>query len=154
MSTAQDAIDLVYHEAALIDARRLDEWFELFTDDAIYWMPLARDQQETDLHATLFFEDKLLLKVRIERLKHPRAFSQAVPSYCQHVLQPPQVTGEAPIETATPFIYVEAQGDEQFMLAGVAHHELVSRPGGLKIRRKRVELLNREAALPSIQLFP
>ncbi len=41
--------DFIYDEARLIDEKRLDEWFELFTDDAIYWMPLARGQELGDL---------------------------------------------------------------------------------------------------------
>jgi hypothetical protein len=36
------AADLVHHEARLLDRQRLDEWAELFTDDAAYWV-LGRD---------------------------------------------------------------------------------------------------------------
>jgi len=148
--------DFVYREAQLIDSKAFDDWYELFTEDAIYWMPLARGQAEADQYNALYFEDKMLLKVRIERLKHPRAFSQQTPSYCQHVLQAPQLLaseGSDVLECATSFVYVESQGDDQFVLAGVAHHSLCVVGGELKIHRKRIELINREAALPSIQLF-
>ena len=53
----------------------------------------------------------------------------------------------------TPFLYVETQLDEQFLLAGVAYHHLVSQDGALKIRMKKIDLLNCDAALPSIQLL-
>ena len=149
---------LVYREAQLIDEGALDEWYELFTDDALYWMPLKRGQREDEAYNALFFEDKLMLKVRIERLKDPNAFSQSPPSHCQHVLQRPEVdgfdAGAGRYSTRTPFVYVESHLDDQFVLAGVAHHELVESRGALRIRRKRIELLNREAALPSIQRFP
>jgi 3-phenylpropionate/cinnamic acid dioxygenase small subunit len=149
------AIDFVYHEARLIDAKRFDEWYELFTDDALYWMPLTRDQPIGETHTSLFYEDKLLLKVRIERLRHPNAFSQQQPSFCQHVLQQPAVVESAEQQCVlrTPFLYVEAQLDQQIILAGVAFHHLRSQAGGWKIQMKRIELLNREAALPSIQLL-
>ena len=153
-----DLRTLIYREAQLIDEGALDDWYALFTDDALYWMPLKRGQREDEVHNALFFEDKLMLKVRIERLKDPNAFSQAPPSHCQHVLQRPEIDGfdadGAKFLTRTPFIYVESQLDDQFVLAGAAHHELVAIDGRLRIRRKRIELLNREAALPSIQLFP
>ncbi len=42
-------------------------------------MPLTRDQALGELQTSLYYEDKLLLKVRIERLRHPNAFSQAQP---------------------------------------------------------------------------
>jgi 3-phenylpropionate/cinnamic acid dioxygenase small subunit len=151
----RSAIDFVYHEAQLIDEKRFDEWYELFTDDALYWMPLTRDQPLGETHTSLFYEDKLLLKVRIERLRHPNAFSQQQPSFCQHVLQQPAVveSGEQQCLVRTPFLYAEAQLDRQILLAGVAFHQLRNQVGGWKIQMKKIELLNREAALPSIQLL-
>src|SRR5215471_8174797 len=115
------AIDLVYLEARLIDERRFDEWYELYTDDSLYWMPLTRDQPLDAAHTSLFYEDKLLLKVRIERLRHPNAFSQQQPSFCQHVLQQPALESGHPESgqcvIRTPFVYVEAQLDQQLLLA-------------------------------------
>lgn len=150
-------VDFVYREARLIDEKRLDEWFELFTEDARYWMPLTRGQPDGETHTSLFYEDRLLLKVRIERMRSPNAFSQQPPSFCQHVLQHPQVQ-EAGEEAnryvmRTPFMYAESQLDHQVILAGVSWHHLICIGGALRIRLKKIELLNCDAALPSIQLF-
>jgi 3-phenylpropionate/cinnamic acid dioxygenase small subunit len=150
-------VDFVYREARLLDEKRFDEWYELFTDDARYWMPLGRDQSEDETHTSLFDEDKLLLRVRIERLRSPNAFSQQQPSFSQHILQRPSVeeaderAGRFVVRTA--FLYAEAQLDRQLLLAGRVWHHLVSADGTLRIRLKKIELLNRDAALPSIQLF-
>jgi 3-phenylpropionate/cinnamic acid dioxygenase small subunit len=149
--------DYVYREARLLDEKRFDAWYELFTDDARYWMPLTRGQPDGLTHTSLFYEDKLLLKVRIERLRHPNAFSQQQPSFCQHVLQRPALEEQAPSADVfvmrTPFLYVETQLDSQLLLAGVAYHHLTSIDGALRIRMKKIELLNCDAALPSIQLL-
>jgi len=154
---APSAIELVYLEARLIDEKRFDEWYDLFAEDALYWMPLSRDQPLGEAHTSLFYEDKLLLKVRIERLRHPNAFSQQQPSFCQHVLQQPAMESgdpaSGPCVLRTPFVYVEAQRDRQLMLAGVAYHHLVPESGRWRIQMKKIELLNREAALPSIELL-
>ena len=32
----------VYHEARLIDEKRFAEWYDLFAEDGLYWMPLTR----------------------------------------------------------------------------------------------------------------
>lgn len=150
-------VDFVYREARLLDEKRFDEWWDLFADDARYWMPLTRGQPDGETHTSLFFEDKLLLKVRIERLQHSNAFSQQQPSFCQHVLQQPAVeevgTSNDSFLMRTPFVYVESQLDTQIVLAGVVHHHLNSIGGALKIRLKKIELLNCDAALPSIQLL-
>jgi hypothetical protein len=55
--------------------------------------------------------------------------------------------------TRTPFMYVEAQLDNQLILAGVTYHHLAAIDGALRIRLKKIELVNCEAALPSIQLL-
>jgi 3-phenylpropionate/cinnamic acid dioxygenase small subunit len=157
--TVDDAVlvRFVYDEARLIDEKRYDEWFELFTADARYWMPLTRGQPDGDNYTSLFYEDKLLLRVRIERLKSPRSFSQHQPSFCQHVLQQPALESADAEHSSwvlrTPFIYVESQLDTQIVLAGVSRLHLTCVDGRLRIRLKKVELLNCDAALPSIQLF-
>ena len=149
--------EFVYREARLLDEKHFDAWYELFTDDARYWMPLTRGQPDGRTHTSLFYEDKLLLKVRIERLRHPNAFSQQQPSFCQHVLQQPALERAGPAADdflmRTPFIYVETQLDTQILLAGIAYHHLTSVDGTLRIRMKKIELLNCDAALPSIQLL-
>ncbi|MDB6091978.1 MAG: phenylpropionate dioxygenase [Gammaproteobacteria bacterium] len=157
IATTAALVDFIYSEARLLDEKRLGEWYELFTEDARYWMPLTRDQPNGETFTSLFYEDKLLLKVRIERLRHPNAFSQQQPSFCQHVLQQPSVEASDPESnhyvTRTPFMYFEAQLDTQLILAGVTYHHLSVVNGALRIRLKKIELVNCDAALPSIQML-
>jgi 3-phenylpropionate/cinnamic acid dioxygenase small subunit len=157
-AVAEELTQFVYDEARLIDEKRFDEWYELFTDDARYWMPLSRGQLDGENHTSLFYEDKLLLKVRIERLKSPRSFSQHQPSWCQHVLQRPFIEDDSAAtgryRVRTPFVYVESRLDEQLVLAGVVTHRLRRETGLLRIELKKVEITNCDASLPSIQLFP
>jgi 3-phenylpropionate/cinnamic acid dioxygenase small subunit len=40
---ARDIEQFLYAEAELLDARRFDEWLDLFTEDARYWMPVRRN---------------------------------------------------------------------------------------------------------------
>jgi len=147
----------VYAEARMLDEQRYDEWYELFSDDAVYWIPLAPGQADPLNHNSLMHEDKLMLKLRIERLKSPRAFSQQPRSRSHHLMQAPQVesidneAGEYVVRTQ--FLYTEAQRDAQQTYAGTALHTLVRMDGRLRVRLKRINLLNCDAALPSIQLF-
>ena len=55
--------------------------------------------------------------------------------------------------TRTPFLYTETRGDEAQRYAATAWHTLILREGDMRIRLKRVDILNCDAALPSIQLF-
>ncbi len=155
--TAQDLINFVVQEARLLDAKRYDEWNALFSDDGIYWVPLAPDQPDGVQHTSHMYEDKLLRDLRIERLKSPRAFSQQPPSRCHHLLQTPtveQFEGDAArFVVRSEFHYTESQGDELQFYVGTAFHHLAVRDGALRITLKRVNLLNCDAALPAVQLF-
>ena len=148
----------VYREARLLDEKRYDEWLALFTEDGFYWVPLAPDQTDPILHTSLAYEDMLLLRLRVERLASPRAFSQQPPSRAHHLLQHPEVERRDPATgewlTRTQFLYTESQGDTLQQFAGTVFHTIVLLEGTLRMRLKRVNLLNCDAALPSIQLFP
>ena len=147
-----DPIQFVIREARLLDEKRFDEWYELFAADGHYWVPASPHQPDPLNHNSLAYEDKLLLKLRIERLKQPTAYSQKPASRCHHLLQTPEIeSSKDGFLTRTNFIYTETRGDESQRYAAVAWHTLVGEP--LKIRLKRVDILNCDAALPSIQLF-
>ena len=147
----------VKREARLIDEKRFDDWYELFAEDGHYWVPAAPGQSDPLLHNSLAYEDKLLLKLRVERLKSDRAFSLKPASRALHVLQEPEVEkrddARGEYLTRTPFLYTETRGDGAQRYAATAWHTLILREGDMRIRLKRVDILNCDAALPSIQLF-
>ena len=155
--TPQQLIELVLFEARLLDDARYDEWNALFTDDGIYWVPLVPDQPEGLQHTSHLYEDKLLRELRIERLKSPRAFSQQPPTRSLHLLQTPTVESADAAANVyllrTGFHYTESQGDELNFVVGTCWHRLAVVDGALRIRLKRVDLINSDAALPAVQLF-
>ena len=154
----EELIALVYAEARLIDEKRLEQWYELYAEDGHYWMPLTRNQRSPTSENSLMYEDKLLLQLRIRRLRNPNAHSQTQPSWCQHVLQAPSIEDRGSIDRVavlrTAFLYIESRRDNQQVYAGVAWHHLKRAGERLVILLKKVELVNCEAALPSLQLFP
>ena len=52
----------LFHEARLLDERRLQEWLALYAEDAEYWVPYAWNQQSPKDHVSLFYETKSLLR--------------------------------------------------------------------------------------------
>jgi len=158
MASERELIDFVVREARLLDEKRYEEWNALFTDDAIYWVPLVPNQPEGLDHTSHLYEDKLLRELRIERLKSPRAFSQQPPTRSLHLLQTPTLEPADPRRAdehllRTVFQYTESQADEMNTFVGVCWHRLVVAAGALRIRQKRVDLINSDAALPALQLF-
>lgn len=157
MTSREDLFHFVYHEARLLDEQRFDEWLDLFTDDGRYWMPLEHGQTDRRLTVSLMDEDMMLLRIRVQRLHGIRTYSQKPKSRCHHVLQQPQVdvfepeAGEFRVWTAMH--YVEVRQDRQDLYAAWATHDLTLVNNALRIRLKRVELVNCDAAFGNIQLF-
>lgn len=157
----QQLIDFVYAEAKLLDSLQFEDWLDLFAEDGYYWMPLTHDQTDPRLQTSLLYEDKLLLRVRIERLAGHRTFSQQPKSRCHHLIQRPEVhsndawhqPSQGQYVVGAAFHYVETRLDQQSLYAGWSTFQLKDEGGQLRIKQKRVDLLNRDAALRSIQLF-
>jgi p-cumate 2,3-dioxygenase subunit beta len=72
--TRAEAEDFLFHEAALLDAWKLDEWLALLTDDARYLVP-SNDAPEGDPSNTLYTiaDDIARIRGRVARLKDPMA---------------------------------------------------------------------------------
>ena len=157
----QQLVDFVYAEARLLDEQKFEDWLALFTDDGHYWMPLSHGQTDPLMQGSLMYEDKLLLQVRVERLAGQRTYSQQPKSRSHHLLAQPSIEtqdtlhrpdqGQYVIRAA--FHYVETRLDQQTLYAGWATYQLVGQDGRLRIRQKRVDLVNCDSALRSIQLF-
>ena len=144
-----DVVAFVYREARLLDELRFEEWLDLFAEDGRYWMPLEHGQTDRRLTASLMDEDLFLLRIRVERLKGIRTYSQKPKSRCHHVLQQPQVDVFDPdagrFSVWTAMHYVETRQDRQDLYAAWVTHELVLVEGALRIGMKRVDLEMRHA---------
>ena len=154
----RDLARFVRNEARLLDERRFDEWYGLFAADGCYWLPMSAGQTDAVTQQSLVWEDKVLLKVRVDRFGHPRAYSEQPITRCLHVLQEPDIeeadAAANRYRLRTPFIYHESRHDSQLALAGTVRHQLRVEGGELRIALKRVDLLDAGNMLPAIRLMP
>lgn len=152
-----DVTRFVLHEARLLDERRFEEWLALFTDDGLYWVPLAHGQTDARTHASLFHEDALLRRLRVERLEQARVFSQQPPAHTVRVVggvMLDRVADDgAEVEVRSTLHMVEAKGDAQRVFGAVVKHWLRHVDGDWRIVVKRVDLVNCDAAHEGLELF-
>jgi benzoate/toluate 1,2-dioxygenase beta subunit len=146
--------EFIIHEASLLDARRFRDWMGLFAEDGTYWVPAVPDQKSPFDQASLFYDDRDLMKTRIDRLEHPRIHVQTPPSRTAHLI------GNVVIEDSnaakneyvigSTVIMVEYRDDAQRVFAGRQHHRL--RPNGDRFRivQKRVDLINCDSAFDAM----
>ena len=146
--------DFIVHEARLLDARRFRDWMGLFADDGTYWVPAVPNQPSPLDQASLFYDDRDLMKTRIDRLEHPRIHVQTPPSRTAHLV------GNVVVEAAddargeyvvgSTVIMVEYRDEHQRVFAGRLVHKLRRTADGLRIVQKRVNLVNCDAAFDAM----
>jgi 3-phenylpropionate/cinnamic acid dioxygenase small subunit len=149
MDRAQ-AEDFLYHEARLLDAGRWRDWQQLFTDDAIYWVPANKADYDPTLHVSFIYDNMDLLNERLGRLESPVCYSQQPPSTTLHQI------GNVTVEEAGPdyakirsnLALFEFRNNSQRRFYPLqtfpAHceHHLQRTADGWKIKFKKVTLLN------------
>lgn len=153
----RDLENFLYREARFIDEKRWDEWAALFTDEGDYWVPATRGQPDPTHHVSIIYEKSLLRAVRLKRYNHPNAMSlQPVPHslhLISNVLLDDYDASDQVCVVNSRFIMVEYRRDKQQIFGGAATHTLERADTSWKIRRKKVDLVNCDAALSSVQIY-
>lgn len=146
--------DFIVDEARLLDERRFRDWMALFDDDGTYWVPALPDQKSPFEQASLFYDDRDLMKTRIDRLEHPRIHVQTPPSRTAHLIgnviieQNDGDRGEYVI--GSTLIMVEYRDDVQRLFAGRQRHRLRRHGDTFRIVQKRVDLINCDGAFEAM----
>jgi 3-phenylpropionate/cinnamic acid dioxygenase small subunit len=96
--TAEDMLlqyqieQFLYREAALLDARRFEEWYALLADDLEYWMPVrsTRSLAEAEFEfappggGAFFDDDKISMGQRVKKFTTGFSWSEDPPSRTRH----------------------------------------------------------------------
>ena len=82
--------ELLFREARLLDERRLDEWLELFTEDAVYSLPIVESDDPRE--PSLIKDSRSGMEERVFRLTKTLAHAQNPPSRTQHDVTNIEVT--------------------------------------------------------------
>jgi 3-phenylpropionate/cinnamic acid dioxygenase small subunit len=156
-SLRRDCERFIQMEARLLDQRRFREWMDLFTEDGTYWVPSVPNQKSPHDYASLFFDDRALMKTRIDRLEHPRIHVQSPPSRTVHILgsfaieSDDNASGETLVSSAV--LMVEYRDEKQRIFAGRQTHRLrrdENAECGWRIAQKRVDLVNCDSSFDAM----
>ena len=148
----QDCETFLLHEARLLDEAKFDAWLALFTADAQYWVPSEPDQKSPYDAVSLIYDDRRLLETRVRRLASPRIYSQEPRSRTSRIVTNVTLEENGPDSALvrSKFMMIEFRRNEQRMFGGTCFHRLVHRDGVIRIRLKRIDLVNCDAPLDGI----
>jgi p-cumate 2,3-dioxygenase beta subunit len=139
--------DFLYHEAALLDAWKLDEWLTLLTEDAIYRVP-SNDRPDSDPRGTLFTiaDDIARILARVTRLKDRSAHAEFPPSHTRRLISNVRIVERSPLRVEANFVVYRFRRNEDVReYVGRYRYVLKKVDGKLKIAV-------REAILDALEL--
>ena len=137
----------LYHEAALLDSWKLDEWLALLTEDATYRVP-SNDRPDSDPKTALFMiaDDIHRIRARVTRLKDPHAHAEYPRSRTRRFVSNVRVVEQNPLRVEANFIVYRFRGnDDKREYVGRYRFTLVPEKGTFRIK-------SREAILDAMEL--
>lgn len=153
---SKEAIDrFLFQEGALLDKCAFSDWLQLYTEDAIYWIPSNKDDYDPNKHVSLIYDDRTRLEKRVWRLESGMAHSQDPLSRTCHMIS--NIMNEEQqddfIRVSSRFMVVELRQGKQTIFSGRCEHRLVKRKDQLMIAFKKVELINNNEPIPNLSII-
>lgn len=145
------------HEARLLDGGRFDDWLELFTADATYWLPLEQGQHDPFATCSILYDDRTLLEARVRQYRHPRAHARTPKARTVHQVGNVILLGEdrarAELTIGSTLVLVEYRAERQRVFGALCEHRLRTDGERWMIAAKRVDLVNSEAELDGLAIL-
>jgi len=137
----------LFYQSELLDQKQWAAYIDLFAVEGVYWMPVTPDQTEWLDSPSIFAEDRHMMEIRMGRVQHPNAWSQAPQWGTSHVIGNVVIesAAESEVVVRSRFQMVELRRDQLRHFAGTYRHTLARKGDDFKIVLQRVDLLNGQA---------
>jgi 3-phenylpropionate/cinnamic acid dioxygenase small subunit len=145
----------LYLEARLLDTQRYEEWLDLYTEDATYWVPLEHGQREPLETSSIIYDDRTLLKLRVRQARHPRAHARLPLARTVHQVGNISIVSDTKdlLQVTSTLTVIEFRNERQRVWGALVEHRLRRVPQGLRIAHKRVDLVNSEGELDGVAIL-
>jgi benzoate/toluate 1,2-dioxygenase subunit beta len=150
--TSTDAAELLFLEAQLLDERHWDDWLALFTEDAIFWAPAWKNEDEPtsspDSELSLIYhQGRSNLADRVWRLRSGLSVASIPLHRTAHAITNVRLAGAATDSAATIksswIVHTfSPRRKVQHVFFGRYEHELRHEGGAWRIASKKILLLN------------
>ena len=143
--------EFLIDELGRLDDGDLAAWRDLFTDEGTYWAPARPDQKNPLDEISLFYDDKNIIAVRIERMNQPRDHGRAPMPRTSHMISNLRLlaideTGDK-LEVSARFHMLEYRPEmEQRSFGGLYEYSLVRVADSFQIAAKKATVINCDGA--------
>ncbi|MFC4671003.1 aromatic-ring-hydroxylating dioxygenase subunit beta [Seohaeicola nanhaiensis] len=145
----------IFREARLQDIHDYDAWEELWTDDALYWVPANGTDTDPEKQMSLIYDNRSRIALRIRQLKTGRRHSQTPPSQLARVISNFEFlasdTDDIKVMCNTQIFETNLRGDT--MWASRNEYSLRRVDGALRMAYKKVVLINNNKAIYTLSFL-
>jgi 3-phenylpropionate/cinnamic acid dioxygenase small subunit len=145
----QRAIELVWREAALLDAKDYKTWNTLYAEDAHYVVPIDPDTEDFENTLNMVYDDARMREMRVVRLTE--GYSMSAVDSARTVRTVSRFTVESVSDTEVTLrsgqVLVSYKRDQFAVLGAELTHRIRLSEEGDLIAQKVVRLLNSDAAV-------
>jgi benzoate/toluate 1,2-dioxygenase subunit beta len=151
----------LYREARLADEGDYDAWEALWTDDALYWVPVAGEGGDPQRQMSVICDNRSRISTRVKQLRTGKRYAQAPRSSLRRLLSNIEFIGGRSnpdggidLEVGANFLVIESRSRGTHLWGGRTTYRLRrlgKAPGEeLLLAYKKVVLVDNDKPLPTL----
>ena len=153
----RDVEQFLYTEARLADENDYDGWEALWTDDAIYWVPVDGEGDHPRTTVSIIYDNRSRISTRMKQVKTGKRYAQAPPSNLRRIIGNVELIGGranpeggVDLEVGANFVALESRPRGNQLWGGRTTYRLRRGPDGIRLAYKKVVLVDNEKAVPTL----
>jgi benzoate/toluate 1,2-dioxygenase subunit beta len=147
----------LFREARLADEGDYDAWEALWTDDALYWVPIGGEGDDPQQQMSVIYDNRNRISTRLKQLRTGKRYAQAPPSNLRRMLSNIEFLGgrtnpddDVDLEVAANFLVIESRSRGTRLWGGRTTYRLRRRGNDLRLAYKKVVLVDNDQPLPTL----
>jgi benzoate/toluate 1,2-dioxygenase beta subunit len=147
----------LYREARFADESDYDAWEALWTDDALYWVPIGGSGGDPQREMSVVYDNRARISTRLKQLRTGKRYAQAPPSNLRRLLSNIEFlggrttsNGDTDLEVGANFLAVESRARGTHLWGGRITYRLRRIDGELRLAYKKVVLVDNDRPLPTL----
>jgi 3-phenylpropionate/cinnamic acid dioxygenase small subunit len=147
----------LYREARLADESQYDEWEALWTDDALYWVPVGGQGGDPRREMSVIYDNRNRISTRLKQLRTGRRYAQAPQSNLRRLISNIEFLGGVPnpdgaidLEVGANFLVIESRARDTHLWGGRVTYRLRRDGDTLRLVYKKVVLVDNDRPLPTL----
>lgn len=148
--------EFLYREARYADESDYDAWEALWTDDALYWVPVASTTDPLR-EMSVIYDNRSRISTRLKQLRTGKRYAQLPPSNLRRLLSNIEwlggranARGDMDLEVGANFLALEARPRVEHLWSGRITYRLRRQDGELRLAYKKVVLVDNDRPIPTL----